>query len=262
MNSRTDDASWAARDRTRTSAADQNPNMMVERGADPGRLNIVFSGAHGNLSISPFDFYDMTANLGHSRILVRDPGRHWYQKGIGGGINDFPAMVGELRRHIDALGPDRVVVFGNSMGGFASMLAGHLLKADEVHAFGPQLSINPLHLFRHRSDELFRERGLDLMKLSFVRPRHVRLFDLPRALRRHNGTTRYYVHVCEGTPSARDAALLAGHDGIDVLTYPDVAHGHVVLALARGGYLGDLLDRPAGLSVHELHADRYAGGAR
>jgi pimeloyl-ACP methyl ester carboxylesterase len=231
--------------------------VIVERGKDPSRLDIVFSGAYGNLSVRPFDFYDITTRLGHSRILLRDPARLWYQKGVGGGIDDFSAVVDLLRREIDRLRPERVVVFGNSMGGFASLLAGHLLGADTVHAFGPQISIHPLRVVRHREDELFRDRGRDLLRLSLQRAGHLRWFDLPRALRCHNGTTRHHVHVCADTPSSRDATLLRGRPGLDVLTYPNTTKGQVVLELARGGYLLDLLTLPSAEGVRDLHADRF-----
>ena len=183
-------------------------DIIVERGADPSRLIIAFTGVRGDLSLKPFDFWDLTGTLGYSRILLRDPSAFWFQYGTGGVAHNFPELVEVLRGHIAELAPERLTILGNSMGGFAGILAGHLLEADDVHTFGPFVTLNPIRAARER-DGLWRLRRADLIKLFVQQFRHRHLFDLPRLLKKHNGHTSFYVHFCHGSDLAKGGRLIA-----------------------------------------------------
>jgi pimeloyl-ACP methyl ester carboxylesterase len=233
-----------------------DPNFFVERGEDPSRLIIVFSGKRGGLHMNRFDFLDLTGLLKHSRILLCDPWHAWYQRGISDRVSDFPAIVEALREQIAELAPTRVTVIGNSMGGFAAILAGHLLGADDVHAIGPQTCI---HFFRAARvlDALIVRCGLDMLKLLALRSRQSHLFDLTRVLDRYNGKTRYFVHVCADSMDARRARPLAMRAGVTFLKYPGDSH-NVVLAMAKTGFLSRVFRLDGHEAVRDLHAKLYS----
>jgi pimeloyl-ACP methyl ester carboxylesterase len=236
------------------------PNIIVERGIDPTRLVIAFTGKAGELSIRAHDFSDLTGTLGQSRILLRDPSRLWYQKGTGDGVRSFPDIVDLLRAHIRSLGPERITIIGNSMGGFAAILAGHMLGADEVHAFAPQTSIHPLRLAWER-DRLLLVNMRDLVGLLFTRMRHSGLLDLPHVLKHHNGRTRYFVHVCRGSSDAHSARRLASRAGVEVLPYPCPAH-NVLFQLAKSGYLSKVLRVEPPDTARDLYDSMYGPSAK
>jgi pimeloyl-ACP methyl ester carboxylesterase len=262
-------------------------NIVVERGADPSHLVVSFAGKVGDMTVrrqratfsggideiafadrrAAFDFWDLTGTIGSSRILVRDPWGLWYQKGIGRDVRSFPALVELLRRHIEELAPARVTMIGTSMGGYAAILAGHVLGVDEVHAFATQVSIHPVRMVRAR-DGLIRTRALDLLPL-LLRGRDLRaLLDLAPLLARHNGRTRYFLHTCGNCRDERRADVLAAHPGVHVLRYPcrrpEAVYGdHLVKPLlfemTRSGYLKTVLRRDPTETPVELHTRIYDG---
>src|SRR5699024_7210555 len=78
-----------------------------------------------------------------NQIFIRDLNQAWYQKGLEKGkdksIVDYIQL---LEKQINELNPKKVVFVGNSAGGYAALLFGHLLNADSVYAFAPQTFID------------------------------------------------------------------------------------------------------------------------
>ncbi len=119
-----------------------------------------------------------------SRIFVRDHFQVWYQAGLHGRGSPL-TLASQLKSAILSIRPSRIVTFGVSAGGFASLLFGHLLDADRILAFSPQTLVfeeTPgSYLNEYRN--LFRERFLDgrpyvlkdIAKLEFRKGR-ARLF--------------------------------------------------------------------------------------
>ncbi len=105
-------------------------------------LLIAFGGMAGKISIPPFEFFNMTAGLEINKIFIRDLSQTWYHAGIRGISEDIDGTADFLKKIIDESGSEKVIVFGNSMGGYAAILFGVLIKADIVHAFVPQTFIN------------------------------------------------------------------------------------------------------------------------
>lgn len=110
---------------------------------------IAFGGIIGALGIPPFEFFNLTKGFDTSRAYVRDLQQSWYHAGLGGVSTDVPTTAAYLSRLVQLAGATRVVLVGNSMGGYAALLFGALLGADEVHAFSPQTFIDPLNRARH-----------------------------------------------------------------------------------------------------------------
>jgi hypothetical protein len=203
----------------------ESGSLVVEIGADPSVLIVVFSGAKGVWgSRRNFDFAQATDRLNYSRILCRDPHHLWYHEGIDEehcGIRAFVEYVGE---HIEALEPKAMMFIGNSVGGYAALLFGHLLCADSVHAFAPQTCLQPDYVRRHR--RLDSPEKLDAYDRLWA-SRHAEWdwFDLNEVLEEHNGRTTYFVHHCaDSEPDRHAAEWIAGRRGVSLHGYPCDGH--------------------------------------
>ena len=188
-----------------TTEPGQQRHILVEEGKDSRRLVIAFTGFQGALTMRPFDFFSVTGMLESSRILLRDPSQQLYLSGCGKEAPDFDSLLARLKREIDRLSPEWVTCIGTSSGGYAAMLFGHLLPADEVHAFAPNVRASAWSaLFRGDWDSLLNEARLShFIRQPFLPARLWRYFDLRSALQQWNGRTRFVVHFCE--QNARDA---------------------------------------------------------
>ena len=118
----------------------QDPERGVVADLDaPGdALLIAFGGIKGGLAMAPFEFFRVAAAIPAKRVFLRDHEQAWYQRGVRG-LGASPAEVAAgLRDLIEQAGVSRVVMTGNSAGGYAALRFGMLCGADEVHAFSPQ----------------------------------------------------------------------------------------------------------------------------
>ena len=100
-------------------------------------LMIAFGGLKGNMGVLPFEFFKLTKGLEVNKIYLRDSKQELYHGGFPGVSESIEETVDFLKQKIDGCGANRVVVFGNSMGGYAAILFGVLIGADAVHAFAP-----------------------------------------------------------------------------------------------------------------------------
>jgi hypothetical protein len=102
---------------------------------------IAFSGLQELVGMPLFEFGAAVSGLGANCIFVRDPHRSWYQT-----PSDLGATALEKARAIRAvaegIGSQRLVCVGTSMGGFAAMLFGALMQADQALSFGGQAFIS------------------------------------------------------------------------------------------------------------------------
>ena len=113
-------------------------------------LLIAFGGMVGALGMPPFEFFKLTRNLDVNKIYLRDLNQTWYHSGLPGISDNIEESASFLRRKIDESNANKVVVFGNSMGGYAAIVFGVLIKADIVHAFSPQTFINDADYIRSK----------------------------------------------------------------------------------------------------------------
>jgi hypothetical protein len=211
----------------------ESGSLVVEIGADPSVLIVVFTGAMGVWgSRRNFDFTQATDRLNYSRILCRDPYRIWYHDGLDEEHHGIRAFVERVGEHIEALGPKAMMFIGNSVGGYAALLFGHLLRADSVHAFAPQTCLQPDYVRRHRRlDTAEKVDAYDRLWAS----RHAEWewFDLNEVLEEHNGRTSYFVYHCaDSEPDRHAAQWISGREGVSVHSYPCDGHS-VARHLAR-----------------------------
>ena len=199
--------------------------IRVEKGDDPRTLIAAFTGGMRRPSNRKFAFADLCARLGCSRILVRDPYSLCYMRGIGPTPGTFQSVPDFLRRQIDILKPERTLLLGESIGGHAAILAGHLLRVDAVHAFAPFTYLNLTNIIRKRNWTALRSRRRLIARLYLLAWRSIHRFDLRRPLCRPNGLTRYYVHVCRRRSREFGYAQhLGGVPRVHVIPHPGETH--------------------------------------
>jgi predicted esterase len=90
-----------------------------------------------------FDFYgrvkklEATTQKVFNRILVRDCTNSWYHRPIPGLGNHVDEVADSLQQLIARIQPSHVITIGQSMGAYAAILFGILLKVKRIVAFGP-----------------------------------------------------------------------------------------------------------------------------
>lgn len=115
-------------------------------------LYIFFGGMAAGIAIPPFEFYQAARILDAHRLFLRDFTQCWYHQGLTGLTRDIPSTAAYLRRQIAELAPQRTVLVGNSMGGYAALLFATLLGEVEVIAFAPQTFLSPWLRWKHHDD--------------------------------------------------------------------------------------------------------------
>ncbi len=117
---------------------DRSLALVTDFSQQSDRMLISFGGIKGFRVIPPFEFFNLTQALPAKKIFVRDFSQSWYQAGLPGLADSVEGIAAYLREQIKAQGTKRLVLLGNSMGGYAALLFGALLDADVVLAFAPQ----------------------------------------------------------------------------------------------------------------------------
>lgn len=111
-------------------------------------LLVVFSGHFPDAKQRgydpPFEFMRFLGRhpLGVHTLFVRDMNQFWYLSGVEGVGDTVGEIAAFLQDEKEILGAQSLCVLGSSMGGYAALLFGHLLKADVALAFGPQIYLD------------------------------------------------------------------------------------------------------------------------
>lgn len=111
---------------------------------------IAFAGVIGRMGMPTFEFFKVTDGMRVNRIFVRDLQHLWYQRGVRELGDDVATAAAALLALVAASHPTRVVTIGNSGGGYAALLFGALIGADEVLAFSPQTVLGRVEAMRYR----------------------------------------------------------------------------------------------------------------
>lgn len=121
--------------------------LDLERPADT--LLITFGGIAQGIGVARFEFCRILEGVPAKTMYIRDVSQSWYHghlPGVGVGVEALREAIAGVRE--DA-GSKRVVCVGNSMGGYAALLLGSLVRADRVVAFAPQAFVSRWLRFRH-----------------------------------------------------------------------------------------------------------------
>jgi len=104
-------------------------------------LFIVFGGVANKVAGErPLVFINYLKNAGYDVIFLRDFEKSWYHLGVntaGGNIDEVAEFLKKTAKEYGT-----VITWGNSMGGYASILFGSLINADMCFAFVPQTFID------------------------------------------------------------------------------------------------------------------------
>jgi hypothetical protein len=186
---------------------------------------------------SAFDFRRATSTLGVKRLFLRDPHMMWYQKGTPGIADDVPGVAAWLTKIIAQEHPRRVVMIGNSGGGFSALLFGALVGVDEIHAF------NPPTLLRAPDDTSAPQQ---LEALVMEKGQDIPYLDIREIFREHlKPSTQVYIHYSRGeSRDKRHAKYLRDFPNVYIREYPFVSH-HVARFFAERAMLSPLLDAAA-----------------
>ncbi len=128
--------------------------LFVDLEHESTTLVVAFAGLRGFLGGFPaFEFRNVLSSVEVNSAFFRDHYAAWYHRGVvdvGPGVE---SVVGKLRELTAEA--ERVVMIGNSAGGYAALLFGALVGC-EAYAFSPQTFIDPGMLSAahdHRWDE-------------------------------------------------------------------------------------------------------------
>ncbi len=215
--------------------------VLVEKGEDPSVLVIAFTGFKGGLTMAAFDFLAVTKLSKYSRILLLDTSRTCYLGGVPPVLNNFAAVRDFLREKIAELAPKKIIAIGASSGAFATILLGHELKVDYLHAFSPYTYVDVANVEKYQDPDGYGRQAEAFARIQALPPDVHPLFDLRPILMQHNGKTRYYIHVCRNSQwDMHRAKHIKDCPGVLVIGYPCDSHG-VAVTLARNDLLTDIL---------------------
>jgi hypothetical protein len=210
---------------------------LLDNGASSDILMISFAVFPAPGGKSAFDFRRATSPLGVKRLFLRDPHMVWYQKGTPGISDDVPGVVEFLKNQIAQEKVKRVVMIGNSGGGFSALLFGALVGVDEIHAFNP-----PTRL-RERDDTSAPDQ---LEALELEKGKGIPYLDIRDMFRQHlKPETQVYIHYSRGeSRDKRHARYLREFPNVHLIEYPFVSH-HVARFFAERAMLTPLLNAAA-----------------
>jgi len=96
---------------------------------------IFFGGLQGNMAVPMFEFKGISSQLGDvNKVYFRDLSQTWYH-----GI--FKDIIKHLEDIIKQVDTNSLIFCGNSMGGYAALLFGHLFAASKTIVFSAQTCI-------------------------------------------------------------------------------------------------------------------------
>lgn len=214
-------------------------------------LAVAFGGIAMSVGgIPPFEFFRVLNETAPAKkLLLRDSSQSWYHRGVEGVGPDIAGVEAGIRRIVERERPRKLVTLGASAGGYAALLFGRLLGADEIHAFGPQTFIGPGLRLRHL-DYRWGRLWTSLMLSGRYQPRYG---DLYRVFKRTPSGSRVVVHYCDGDRfDDAHARRLGRHPDVELRRYEEGGH-FIVKHLRDSGRLQPLL--------RELLSVSDAGGA-
>ncbi len=201
-------------------------------------LLVSFSGLKRNPDKVPgFSLRGALTGLLVKKLYLRDLEKAWFLRGLHGLTRDVPETVAFLRAEAASAGAGRIVLTGYSLGGYAALLHGALLGADEVHAISPQTFISFWRRLR-AGDHRWRRHVLPL-HFGGARQFH----DLRPHLARCPDHTKLHVYF------ARDSRLDAIHaehvrDLPQIIAHEYAEGSHRLVTNLRGsGQLRTILER-------------------
>lgn len=106
-------------------------------------LIIVFGGLYGGIGENVYEFKSfLQSHFKFHFIFIKDRYKAWYANGVYGVGKDIDSVCKYLSNKIKKIKYTKLITTGMSMGGYASLIFGKLLKADHIISFAPQIFID------------------------------------------------------------------------------------------------------------------------
>lgn len=188
----------------------------------------------GLSSLSPaqripgFEWRRLFSHYPVARLHLRDFPQVMYQRGVPGISSDIDGTARWIQNQIEEHDIQRVAFFGACAGGYAAIVLGHLLGADEVYAFSP-VTLLPTRSMREvvtfmRSE---RSRAISILNLRLKCDPRIdhRYYDLARTLDDADGRTRFHLHYGVDNRRDRDWCFHLAHvPGVNLHGHPSETH--------------------------------------
>jgi hypothetical protein len=207
--------------------------IVTDLEPESATLVVAFAGLRGFLGGLPaFEFRQILSSVDVKSAFLRDHYAAWYHRGVvdvGPGIDSVVDRLRLLENEAD-----RIVMIGNSAGGYAALLFGALLGR-EAHAFSPQTFIDP-DLLRAAGDDRWDEELEALLASGRFDGRYA---DLAPVLAESEGS----FHLYYGALNDEDAKHVDHVRAIESVTAHEIEDSdhRVVKVLRDSGWLRSFL---------------------
>lgn len=187
------------------------PPAEIALSANPTLL-IIFEGAGSEYGSATTLLSETAAEMHADRIVLRDLDSSWHHRGVRGISRDIYGTIAFLKKKIEEKNHGRVVCAGIAAGGYAALLVGSTLKADEILAFSPHTFLDRQNRELHADNR--REKRIGGIS-DFVTPIHS---DLSRTLE-SSLTDRTVVHIYACREDPLDTAHTGHLSSFDALCF-------------------------------------------
>lgn len=202
-------------------------------------LLVTFGGVQQGIGIPVFEFFNSVKDLNCDKIFIRDFSQTWYQKGIDDETNHIDLLEKKLKDIIEENNFKKICFIGNSMGGYAAILLGSLLKINSVLSFAPQTFIDRKNRLINL-DFRWRKEMREIHKNPSKKPEY---FDLLNFLNKNNNpeTAIEIFYSPKHRLDKIHAERLRGFKNIELI--PTIEGGHNIIKTIRDtGELNTLLN--------------------
>jgi pimeloyl-ACP methyl ester carboxylesterase len=219
--------------------SEADSSIKLDMNSNSGTLLLAFGGLNRMIGIPPFEFLSLTGGLPVKRMFVRDRREAWYHRGLPQHGGSLEEVTDSLRELISTHGVERLVVAGNSAGGYAALLFGALLGAETVLSFAPQTTIDANVLASmgdHRWDDYLRAFRPDPQWTDLA-------VALPKVT---NASTQFRIYFDDSLSVDRQhAERLRGLEGVRLYRFGRGSH-YLVRELRDSGALARIIEGAVG----------------
>ncbi|WP_162515393.1 YqiA/YcfP family alpha/beta fold hydrolase [Paenibacillus pinistramenti] len=216
---------------------EEEKKVVIDYTTQSKYLYVYFGGVKSGLGIPFFEFYNISREIQSKRIFIRDFSQAWYHYGLKTrSISNIEQLAQYLDSLIEQSQARKVILVGNSMGGYAAILLSLLLKTKtQVVAFNPQTFIG---------EKLFSEMGESrwMKKVRNIPSDVVDYYlDLSKLIEgRNNPDTKIDIYYSES--DKHHALRLDGYCNISLNYFPSVFHHDLVKELRDSSDLIQILE--------------------
>jgi len=143
-------------------------------------LLIIFAGYAGEIAMPVFEFFNVLKKHPTDKLFIRDLNRKWYLNGIDTTLDSVAEITNFINQKKKSY--KNIVTLGTSMGGFAAILFGTLVKADVILAFSPQTFVD--RFFRYWYSDFRWEKDIKPARSNCLKSE--KFFNMYRLIKKSN----------------------------------------------------------------------------